>query len=79
MFTTQSFDITLALQFLTLATIMIWCLGILLNEIHDCIAGYTTWSHSFGLFDSNRKVGGIRFLKLGRLNVSISISKRKEA
>lgn len=33
----------------------------------------------FYVFDSNRKVGGIRFLRIGRLNVSISISKRKEA
>lgn len=33
----------------------------------------------FYVFDSNRKVGGIRFLRINRLNVSISISKRKEA
>lgn len=33
----------------------------------------------FYMFDSNRKVGGIRFLRIGRLNVSISISKSKEA
>ena len=33
----------------------------------------------FYVFDSNRKVGGIRFLRIGRLNISISISKRKDA
>lgn len=33
----------------------------------------------FYVFDSNRKVGGIRFLRIGRLNISISISKRNEA
>ena len=34
---------------------------------------------AFNPIDSNRKVGGIRFLRIGRLNISISISKRKEA
>lgn len=33
----------------------------------------------FYVFDSNRKVGGIRFLRIGRLNVSVSLSKKKEA
>jgi hypothetical protein len=34
--------------------------------------------HHFAVFDSNRKVGGIRFLRIGRLNISFSIA-RKEA
>ncbi len=31
---------------------------------------------NFKVFDTNRKVGGIRFLKLGRLNISLSLSKK---
>jgi hypothetical protein len=31
--------------------------------------------HRFGLLFSTRKVGGLRFIKLGRLTVSYSISK----
>lgn len=65
-----------SLAFLTLSCVIIWCLGILLDELYSIYTGETTWAHSFGLFDSNRKVGGIRFLKLGRLNVSISLSKK---
>lgn len=30
----------------------------------------------FMVFDSNRKVGGIRFIKIGRLNLSISLSRK---
>lgn len=72
----QEFSISFALVFLSLSMIWVLSLAVLLGEIHDCFTGATTWKESFGLFDSNKKVGGIRFLKIGRLNISISLSKK---
>lgn len=59
--------------FLTLGTMMLSFIALIVMVI-DCDHN-RDWTRHFKVWDANRKVGGIRFLKLGRLNVSFSISK----
>jgi hypothetical protein len=60
-----------------------------LSEFLACVAIFAVWLGSlvwfiaivepahFRLWDSNRKVGGIRFMRFGRLNVSFSFSQKE--
>ena len=67
--------------FWTLAFVVLHFIGFasLIALVRFAIDNMLEGKPVFYVFDSNRKVGGIRFLRIGRLNVSISISKRKEA
>lgn len=69
-------DATTALLFISTFSVMMLSAAMVAVFV---ILGINDYDDAFGyfkVFDSNRKVGGIRFIKLGRLNLSISVSKR---
>ena len=68
-FTALLFVATFSTMMLSAAMVAVFViLGI--NDYDDAF-GY------FKVFDSNRKVGGIRFIRIGRLNLSISMSRAR--